>query len=65
MKNEKEMKNKPNVALTERQFFSALKMLNFAKSYAELATNDWDDESAQAIVYQVEQGLNHRETVFD
>ena len=50
MKNEKEMKNKPNVALTERQIFSALKMLNFAKSYAELATNDWDDASAQAIV---------------
>tara|TARA_R110002020_G_scaffold72192_2_gene185815 strand:- start:306 stop:479 length:174 start_codon:yes stop_codon:yes gene_type:complete len=51
---------KANVALTEKEIFSVLEIL-----CAAIDSGDWSDESAQKIVIQVEQGLNHRETIFD
>ena len=64
----------PNVALTERQIHEVCMMVNFAKSNTEALSEqqrlrrgftDWDEESAQAIVDQLLQGLNHSETIFD
>tara|TARA_R110002020_G_scaffold155014_1_gene335815 strand:+ start:5380 stop:5568 length:189 start_codon:yes stop_codon:yes gene_type:complete len=58
--------DKSNVALTERQIFDAVKMVNYARSRSDQI--DWvgiDGEEAQAIVDQLLQGLNHSETIFD